>query len=85
MDDDRDIPCKKTDTIRCKHCNNLSLVSSLLPVEGYKFPIPSENGKYWTNIHHYCRCCTDKCAKVFDPGDGTGLILGANVELVKSL
>ena len=77
-----DVPCQETDTIKCTHCNSYSLVGDLRKVRGNKFPVPEKNGSFWQERHYYCPFCDDTYAKVYDRGDDTPLILGANVEIV---
>lgn len=83
--DDEVIICKKTDMFKCTYCGQFSKFEDLVlgqgDREGQTFPKPGggiEKSKYY-----YCSHCNDLHAKVFDPGDGTDLNLGANVELAQ--
>lgn len=77
-----DTPCTFADNVKCTHCGEISVVAHLETREGQAFPRPDKNGASWRSTYYYCRNCDDKYAKVFDPGDDSGLVLGANVELV---
>ncbi len=78
-----DIPCTMNNKIKCTKCNTISLVSELRTGEGNKFPRADKDGASWESTYYYCLFCDDSYAKVFDPGDGNSLVLGANVELVE--
>lgn len=78
-----ELHCTLDDCIKCTLCGAVAEIGKLVAKNGIAISKYDGTDKIFQQVNYYCPC-GDKTVKVYDPGDGTLVVMyGAFAELIR--